>query len=636
MDAGTSAHLIRPTPTTSPAPAPSVFQPARRRRTLIGYVVAAVLIAGFGFGLRHNALFTGFAADDFAQLGMLRGDYLVPRSPLNLFNFSDGSRSETQRLLHGGFYPWWAHPEVRLSMLRPLASGLMWLDWTLFGTDPIPYHVHSACWWLLMLGLVAWVLYRLLPVPVALLAFAFFTCDEALGLPLGWVANRNALISTAFSCIALIAYLRGRERGTRRDPWLAAGAYCVALAGGEYALCALGYFLAYELLVAREAPARRLRALGPVLLPALAFVALRSLLGLGPRHSGVYLDPLAEPLDFALASLQRLPALIADLVLSVRSDWWTFGSPWVHTLLQARWVGEDWLWSVYPWRRVHLALGIAALLLLAAIVRAVPRDPSTRNARWLFAGGALSLPAVIGSFPSSRLVLVALLGFSALFATFAYTYLSRLREPGAHSRVRTPLGALAAGCFTLYQLGVGSAQTYAETLGVATGANAVRQTVLDMDVDERKLPSQRLVMLVTLEGGASLYIPLTRALHGKSVPRNCWTLSLTPADHLITRDSERSFVLSPMGGFTLLAGAPESMLRSTRDAFRVGDTIDVGGMRVKVLATLHGRPKSIRATFDVPLEHPSLLFVRPTSSGIRPFEIPELGRSVVIPFPGTR
>ena len=143
-------------------------------------------------------------------------------------------------------------------------------------------------------------------------------------------------------------------------------------------------------------------------------------------------------------------------------------------------------------------------------------------------------------------------------------------------------------------------------------------------------------MLVTLEGGASLYIPLTRALHGKSVPRNCWTLSLTPADHLITRDSERSFVLSPMGGFTLLAGAPESMLRSTRDAFRVGDTIDVGGMRVKVLATLHGRPKAIRATFDVPLEHPSLLFVRPTSSGIRPFEIPELGRSVVIPFPGTR
>jgi hypothetical protein len=77
------------------------------------------------------------------------------------------------------------------------------------------------------------------------------------------------------------------------------------------------------------------------------------------------------------------------------------------------------------------------------------------------------------------------------------------------------------------------------------------------------------------------------------------------------------------------------MLRSTEDAFHVGQTIDVGGMRVKILATLHGRPKAIRATFDVPLEDPSLLFVRPTGSGIRPFEIPELGRSMVIPFPGT-
>ncbi|HMI91951.1 MAG TPA: hypothetical protein VK509_11335, partial [Polyangiales bacterium] len=587
-----------------PRPPVCVLLPPRPRRVLVSYVLIAGLLTAFGFGLRYQALFTGFAADDFAQLGMLNGHYLVPRSPLALFTFSDGSPEEVKTLLHGGFYPWWAHPEIRLSMLRPLACALTWLDWKLFGNDPFPYHVDSACWWLFMLGLIAWVFYRLFPVRIALLAYAFYVLDEALGLPLGWIANRNAVISTAFSCIALIAYLRYRDAGqhlalqpgpraehapspptsrppARRDLVFACLAYSIALAGGEYALCTLGYFLAYEWMVARDARALRLRALSAVVAPALVYVALRAALGFGPKHSGVYLDPFAEPVAFLLASLQRFPALYADIVLAVRADWWTFGSPWVHGLVENRVLSRDWLWTMYPWRKVHVAFGIVAMILLALIVRATPRNDDTRNTRWLLAGGAISLAAVIGSFPSSRLLLIALLGFAPLFASYGCAQLSGLRERWSRGRVRTVFSVGAAGVFVLYQLIVPAIHTHDEVTGVANGANAIRRSVLKMHIDQSRLPEQHLIILVTLEGGASLYIPLTRALHGMSVPRTCWTLSLTPSDHVLTRDSDRSFVLSPMSGYTLLTGAPESMLRSFDEAFRPGDTVDVGGMQIK-------------------------------------------------------
>jgi hypothetical protein len=484
----------------------------------------------------------------------------------------------------------------------------------------------------------------LLPVPVALLAFALYVVDEALGLPFGWISNRNAVLSTAFSCIALMAYLRYRDAGrgepdaarapppARRDLVLAVVSYSVALTAGEYAVCMFGYFLAYELLVAREPRAVRARALTAIAAPALVYIAVRAALGLSPKHSGVYLDPFTQPISFLTASLQRFPAIYADLVLAVRADWWTFGSPWVAKLYDAGLVGQDWFWTLYPWRSVHVALGVVAMVLMAVIFRVAPRDEDARNTRWLLAGGTLSIAAVMGSFPSSRLLLIAMLGFAPIFASLGWSQLTRVRERWQRARVRTALAIVATGSFLLYHLIVPAISTYDETEATVNVAHAVRRSVLNMRVDQERLRKQHLVVLLTLEGGASLYVPLTRALNGMSTPRTCWTLSLTPADHVLTRDSERSFVFSPVGGFTLLAGAPEAMLRSFDDAFKPGDTVDVGGMRVKVLALLRGAPKSIRVTFAQSLEDPSLLFVTPTKNGIVPFAMPAIGQSVIVPI----
>lgn len=621
-------------PRSASASAPSVFAVERPARAGRIYAVGALLLTALGFGLRYHGLLIGFAADDFAQLGMLNGDYLVHRAPWDLFTFSDGSLSDTKTLMHGGFYPWWAYPGVRLSMLRPLSSLLMWGDFALFGGDPLGYHLHSLLWWLLLLALVARLFYRLLPLPVALLAFAFFVVDESLGLPLGWIANRNAVISTLFGLCALLAYLRWREGGSRRDLLAVIVAMSIALGAGEYALCMLGFFLSYELLVAPGPLAARLRSLWPAVTPALLFLVIRALLGHAPRHSGVYLDPLVDTRQFFIEFSKRVPALIADLVLNVRSDYYTFGLPWTYALVKSGHLPESWLWSVSSWRRVHVILGFVAAFVLIALIRSTPRDAQSRNARWLLLGGLLAILPVTGSFPSSRLLLIAVIGFAPFLSTWAIAAFRDLRARYADAKVHTALLAACAGLLALYHVLVPSWQSYLEIYGTYINANAVRRTVLEMQVDDRTLPQKRMVVVSALEGGASLYIPLTRARYHRTLPETCWTLSLTAADHLFTRDTLRSFILSPMSGYALLAGDPENMLHPTDHPFRVGQSVDVGGMRVKVLALLRGMPKVIRVSFDVPLEDPSLLLVQPTTKGLRKFRIPGVGESVIIPTPG--
>jgi hypothetical protein len=396
----------------------------------------------------------------------------------------------------------------------------------------------------------------------------------------------------------------------------------------------LGFFLSYELLVAQGPLAARLRSLWPALTPALLFVVIRALLGHAPRHSGVYLDPLVDTHQFFVEFSKRVPALIADLVLNVRSDYYTFGLPWTYALVKSGHLNESWLWSVSAWRRIHVILGFVAAVVLIALIRSTPRDAKSRNARWLLLGGLLAILPVTGSFPSSRLLLIAVIGFAPFLSTWAIAAFRDLRARYATAKLRTSWLAGCAGLLALYHVLVPSWQSYLEIYGTYINANAVRRTVLEMQVDERTLPQKRMVVVSALEGGASLYIPLTRARYQRTLPETCWTLSLTAADHLFTRDTLRSFILSPMSGYALLAGDPENMLHPTDHPFRVGQSVDVGGMRVKVLALLRGMPKVIRVSFDVPLEDPSLLLVQPTTKGLRKFRIPGVGESVIIPTPG--
>ena len=130
-----------------------------RRRVQVAAAAAVVLAAA----LRWPGLLTGFLTDDYQQLAMLRGEFVLARAPWDLFWFGPRSDDELRALVDFGFLPWWTSPGHRLAMLRPFASLLIWLDDRLLHAQPLLAHLHSLVWWSALVAAVAALYRRLLP-----------------------------------------------------------------------------------------------------------------------------------------------------------------------------------------------------------------------------------------------------------------------------------------------------------------------------------------------------------------------------------------------------------------------------------------------------------------------------------------
>jgi hypothetical protein len=74
------------------------------------------------------------------------------------------------------------------------------------------------------------------------------------------------------------------------------------------------------------------------------------------------------------------------------------------------------------------------------------------------------------------------------------------------------------------------------------------------------------------------------------------------------------------------------MQRSADHPLRTGAKVDLSGMHVTVASeTADHRPKEVLVRFDVPLEDPELTFVCWTRDGYAPFNVPAVGKSVILP-----
>jgi hypothetical protein len=197
------------------------------------YWIWALAVLLLGLGLRAPSLWAGFGMDDFAQLAMLAGEYPVERAPWDLFSFSKGEPDEVRTLMSRGSLAWWSHPELRLCALRPLSSLTMWADVKLFGHVGVWHHVHTLVWWSAMIMAAALLLRQLLPARWAGLALLLYVLDECHTYPVGWLANRNAIVSATFAFLALWAHVRHREHAWARGRWLAPLSIVLAMAGGE-------------------------------------------------------------------------------------------------------------------------------------------------------------------------------------------------------------------------------------------------------------------------------------------------------------------------------------------------------------------------------------------------------------------
>lgn len=609
---------------------PSAEPPAHSRAL---DALAVLLIIGLAAALHWPVMNLGFMIDDYAQIAMLEGNYPSARHPLDLFRFSKGTAEDNNLLMDTGFYPWWSHPEVRLSMFRPLASALIALDLKLFSHDALPYHLHSMAWWIGLLLVSYILLKRLLPRPIALLALAFLALDQPNTIGLGWIANRNALVSSLLSICALNLYIRYREQGSLRSAIGCALCYLLALASGEYALASLGYFFAYEWLAASDPGLNRLRRLGLVLVPATVFFVGRYLAGSGARYSGVYIDPVRSPLRFATALWQRFPTLVTDGLLSIRCDYWNGGAPWISPLIDQGLLSPDYRFDIDAQRRIHEWVGRVGIVLFIALVLFIARRARTTrsgHAVWLAAGALISMMPLVGSLPTGRMLIVPGLGVSVLLATTTVQLLSGIRHSGW---LRYALRASAALGIVCVHTVMAAAQNRAEGKLFTSLAHSNRTAALTAAIPSENISNRRVFLLAAADFSPMIYTRQIRTLHGLPIPKSMRVLSGNGHPFYLIREDERTLTLRYPPRLAMLAGPGERMFRPLSAPFSYHEKIELPEVTVEILEVAGPRPRAIRFTFDRPLEAPDFTFLIATGDGMVPYKLPEIGESAAVPPP---
>ncbi len=565
-----------------------------RGRALFVLAVVAVAVA-----LCAPSLTTGLVADDWVQELVVEGRAPpgLPQSRLDLFTFASGAPADVHALVDSGVFPWWADPTAKLSFFRPITSATHWLDHRLWGRSPTLMHAQNLCWWALALCMVAWVYRRYLGATsgVALLALVLYAVDDAHGPAVGWVANRNAFVALALSLPSLVWHDRWRRDGWRPGAWLAPLSLAVGLLAGEAALATTAYLAAYTFHLERSRGLGRFAPMLPSLAVVVVWTLVYRMLGFGAAHSGVYLDPGAEPAAFLSALPRRATALWAGQFFLPWSDFATlYGYLSAHAAATMTWV-----------------LAVTSLVLALGFVGVWRRDPV---ARFFATGVVLATVPICSTFPADRLLFFVGVGAMGLVA--------QLLVGGG----RWPVRVLA----TIYVI---------VHLVMAPPLLAIRsRSMLSVEAPlaraERSIPwapSVRNQTVVLVNPPADLfvgYVLLTRRAQGTPEPERLRWLSATPRGVEVQRVDDRTMLVRPVGGFT--AEVSEQMLRSPRRPLHVGDRVELTGVDI----TLEGateKPTAARFVFDRSLEDPSLVWLKWDIDRFAPFALPAVGERVTLP-----
>ncbi len=574
------------------------------------FVACAVVVSTL---VHWPVMHSGYLIDDYLQLAMLDGTYPVRRSPLELYSFVR-SAPELSTLIASGTMPWWSHPDFRLSPLRPLSSLTLAIDYWL-GLSPFAKHLHSELWWVGLLLAFSRLARKLLPAAPAACAVLLFALDPARLVPIAWLANRTALVSALFGVLAFTEHWRWREEGAPRGALVSGACWALALLGGEYAISALCFPLAYEL-VGRTGPWRaRMRALVPSALALFAYGVAYLGLGFGMAANWLYVTPLSAPVVFLRSALSRVPALLSNDLLLVPAEF-------TEALLSTRYAEIT---------KLVVPLLIVGWLLWGAIRRSV--QPARRVLIFLAAALLASLLPMLATISTTRLLLTPSVASSLLIGAVLWDAIERLRALPEATLARLSLAARLVGVTLLAVIHLLLAPWFTWTLarGTVTLREAYRDACLKAPIDDARVGAQNVVLINGRDVLTAFYLPRVRHADGRPLPHGFHVLALSMQPVHVKRVAADVLELEVARGSLLdhphvLASRPGDV------AFVPNQSVEAGSLRIEIVTVGPFGPTRIRYRFAEPLDSPALRFLTATSTGFAAFIPPAFGAEVVVKF----
>lgn len=574
------------------------------------------------------SLWLGLQLDDYIHKASLIGVEQFPeasRSWWNLFDFIHGNPAINQRYIEGGVLPWWSSPDLRLAFFRPVTGLTHWLDYRLWPNKPVMMHVHSLVWYAAAVVVMTRFYRSVASVALAAgIGALVFAIDDSHGMPLVWLANRNSIVGLFFAAVSLLAHVRWRRGGSRWQGWLSAFALLLALLAFEGAVATCAYVLAYALFIEHGAVPKRVRGLLPAAAVTAVWLVAYKLLGYGASGSGMYIDPLTDPLRYLGAAAERAPLLLWGQ--------WAWPPSDMHNILSE------------PAARMMWFVAVA----LAAVLACVLLTPIRRNrvARFWAGGMLLSIPPVCVTVASDRLLMFVGIGGAGLLAEF----LAETRRPISSEvpyRLPNSITRIAAGTLVIVHMFLAPLGLLAASLSVKSFGVLLDQSVRSLPSDE-SLANQDIIIVQAPSAFLSALGPVILAMDGRPVPRRLLALGSSIYPIELERSGLSTLVLRPEGGFLPPPGGPhpgeadghpvfhplyvltqfDHLYRDVGRPFSKDERIELAGVTAHVTRlTQDDRPAEVTFEFDHPLEDPRYRWVFWRDGAYVPFELPAIGET---------
>ncbi|HET6349609.1 MAG TPA: tetratricopeptide repeat protein [Candidatus Krumholzibacteria bacterium] len=231
--------------------------------------LVALAVALFAWLLYVPSLHNAFVWDDIILIG---------NPEIRTLN-----ASVTKRLFTTNF---WDVSDATSGMYRPLTTLSYYVDYQLYGDNPVGFHQTNMILNAATCAAVFLVLLEMFAQPLlALIAAAWFAAFPMHVESVAWVSGRTDIVATLFALLALWFYVRSRRYGRVGAGLAALLCYALALLGKEVAVVLPGIAATYELIAPVDAgpPARAPRRwavfLGMCVLTVVYLVVRHSLLG---------------------------------------------------------------------------------------------------------------------------------------------------------------------------------------------------------------------------------------------------------------------------------------------------------------------------------------------------------------------
>lgn len=625
QNAQSTSSAVTLTRPLSPSSAKKKAEPRAIRylsaiRSVLELKAAPWLIAFTGMALGAVSLWGGLSADDHF-LRMVIQDYpgmeeLETGRIMDTFVFAEGSLERNEAFMNRGMLPWWSTPEARLAFWRPLASLTHYLDFAFWGDNAFVMHLQNLVWYGLLAFIMAWLYSRMLSTRwIALLATLLYVWDDAHGMPVGWIANRNALMAMCFGVLTLIMHDKWRRDGQWWAMPVGLFLFLLGLLCGEATLAICGYLFAHALFLDRSGWRLGILSLIPYGLIIIPWRIVYQFLGYGATGSGMYLDPVREPFLFLGGLVQRLPLLLnAQLAYP----------PAALTV-----------WAPTFARIIHILFALAVLGVLIWVM--APTLKRSNMARFWLVGMIVAALPVCATFPMDRLLFFAGIGGMGLVAQFLGQYMKRHAgetpdDDGVwdHGPRWQKAATAVAIMFVVIHLVISPLSFPVRSLTMWFTGNSLERAVNSLPSDP-SVTDRALVLVCAPSDFDSWHVPIMRSSMAEPVPRHTWALTVGPYASTCTRIDDRTLRIRQHEGFIPY---PEGrMFRGFASHFKEGDVVELDGMTATIMEvneTGH-RPHVVEFAFDAPLESDSLEWVYYDEGVYRPWELPEINETVRIP-----